>query len=205
MAMSIEDGKAYRKAIHQAVAQAGRDPQTVKLVMFVTFNLGDTVREALDRRRELDARVDEQPRTAELGALLGTRIDPSHFAAPLPAELLEAGRSPSPDPRAARALQLAREGWSPRNVIAHGALDYTPGLAGTPADSADCLQEYVDAGAADGFLSLDAHEDRLAAFVDKVLPLLRERGLFGDTDDMTTLRGRLGIPAQYGLRPRQLT
>ncbi|MFD0396271.1 hypothetical protein ACFQ3Z_45325 [Streptomyces nogalater] len=66
MAMSIEDGKAYRKAIHQAVTQAGRDPQTAKLVMFATFSLGDTVREALDRRRELDARVDEQPRNRRL-------------------------------------------------------------------------------------------------------------------------------------------
>ncbi|MET9550068.1 NtaA/DmoA family FMN-dependent monooxygenase [Streptomyces sp. NPDC006627] len=204
MATSIEDGQAYRKAIHQAVTQAGRDPKTVKLVMFVTFSLGDTVREALDRRRELDARVDERPRMAELGALLGTRIDPSRFDAPLPAGLLDADSSPSPDPRAARARRLAREGWSPRDVIAHGALDHTPGLAGTPADAADFLQRYVDAGAADGFiLSLDAHEDGLPAFVDKVLPLLRERGRFGAADDEPTLRERLGGPAQYGLRPRQ--
>jgi FMN-dependent oxidoreductase (nitrilotriacetate monooxygenase family) len=206
MAMTPEDGKAYRDAIRQAVTEAGRDPDTVKLVMFVSFSIGTTIREALDRRRALDALVDEAPRTAQLSALLGVHLGSEELddSIAVPAETVTAEHHTARDPRAITARRLAREGWSPRDLIAHGVLDHTPGLAGTPDDVANFLERYLDAEAADGFiLSVDDHTDGISAFTDTVLPLLRERGRLNDPADAATLRGRLGIPAQYGRRPHQ--
>ncbi|WP_205781435.1 hypothetical protein [Planctomonas deserti] len=180
------------------MVDAGRDPDDVKLVMFVTFSLGTTVCEALDRRRALDARVDEAPRMAELAALLGMPLHPDRLEDPVDASTLGVDSS-TRDPRALEATRLARDGWSPRDLLAHGVLDHTPGLAGTATDAADFLEQYLDAGAADGFiLSLDDHTDGIAAFTETVIPLLRARGRLRDSD--ATLRERLGVPPQYGLR-----
>jgi hypothetical protein len=61
----------------------------------------------------------------------------------------------------------------------------------------------VRSGACDGFsLAIDVYQDGIDAFVDQVVPLLQERGLFHLDYEGTTLRDHLGAPAQYGLDQR---
>jgi len=68
---------------------------------------------------------------------------------------------------------------------------------------ADHIQEWFEAEAADGFWMLpDVYEDGIDAFVDYVVPSLRERGLYPDEYTGKTVRENLGVPAQYGLDPR---
>ncbi|MGN7251463.1 MULTISPECIES: hypothetical protein [unclassified Arthrobacter] len=65
------------------------------------------------------------------------------------------------------------------------------------------MQEWFEAGACDGFwVSIDINEDGIDTFVDEVVPLLQQRGLFYDDYEGITLRDHLGAPAQYGLDPR---
>jgi hypothetical protein len=67
-------------------------------------------------------------------------------------------------------------------------------LVGTPADIADTLQEWFEAGAADGFNILaPTLRDGLTDFIDLVLPELRRRGLFRTEYEGTTLRDHLGL------------
>ncbi|MGK5729316.1 LLM class flavin-dependent oxidoreductase [Streptomyces sp. URMC 124] len=68
-------------------------------------------------------------------------------------------------------------------------------LAGTPAAVAARLEEWVTAGAADGFV-LVPHPDAggLGEFVDRVVPLLQERGAFRTEYTGATLREHLGLP-----------
>ena len=47
-----------------------------------------------------------------------------------------------------------------------------------------------------------AAQAKIDTFVDEVVPLLQERGLFHDDYEGTTLRDHLGAPAQYGLDTR---
>jgi hypothetical protein len=42
------------------------------------------------------------------------------------------------------------------------------------------------------------------ALVDEVVPILRDRGIYPDGYDGSTLRDHLGIPDQYGPDPRVL-
>jgi hypothetical protein len=51
---------------------------------------------------------------------------------------------------------------------------------------------------------IDVYEDGIGAFVDGVVPILQERGLFHTDYEGTTLRDHLGAPAQYGLDDRVL-
>jgi alkanesulfonate monooxygenase SsuD/methylene tetrahydromethanopterin reductase-like flavin-dependent oxidoreductase (luciferase family) len=107
------------------------------------------------------------------------------------------------DPRSARAVELAKAGWSPRDILAHAVFDPYPSVVGTADQVADHLQHWFEAGAADGFMvNFDDYATGIDAFVDRVVPLLRERDIFPDGYAGTTLRDHLGLPAQYGLDPR---
>lgn len=158
---------------------------------------------ALQRRRFLDEVVDLDQRVRYLGAMIGLPLGPAQLDEPLTADQL-ADAIPSPhDPRSARALEVAREGWTLRDVLAHGVIDYHPVVAGTAADVADHMQQWFEAEACDGFsIAIDSYHDGFDSFVDQVVPILRERGLFHDDYEGPTLRENLGAHEQYGLDPR---
>ena len=86
-------------------------------------------------------------------------------------------------------------------VFQAGASDAGIALAGRHADGV--FTRWLEAGAADGFWIMpDIYEDGLPAFVDQVVPLLHERGVYPQDYVGSTLRENLGVPHQYGLDPR---
>ena len=142
-------------------------------------------------------------RVGYLGQMLGLSLASAPLDEPLSAEQLAAARPSPHDPRSANALKIAREGWTLRDVLAHGVIDYHPTIVGPPVEVADHMQQWFEAGAADGFwICVDAHEDGLPPIVDEVVPILQERGLFHLDYEGSTLRDHLGVPAQYGPDPR---
>ncbi|MFC3999406.1 LLM class flavin-dependent oxidoreductase [Nocardiopsis sediminis] len=67
-------------------------------------------------------------------------------------------------------------------------------VAGDPADIADRIEAWADAGSADGFtVRFTPLPGQLAAFTDLVLPELRRRGRLRTAYDAPTLRGHLGL------------
>jgi FMN-dependent oxidoreductase (nitrilotriacetate monooxygenase family) len=199
---TIEEARAQREIFRNAARDAGRDPNEIKYFAGLMTTIAPTVREGLDRRIALSG--DTLPsRLPHLGAMLGLRLDPAAFDQPLTPAQLSAARAASGDPRSGIALEVAREGWSPRDILAHGVIDYHPVTVGPAEVHADHLQEWFEAGAADGFWILpDVYEDGVDAFVDQVVPILRERGIYPEDYIGATLRENLGVPAQYGLEPR---
>lgn len=100
-------------------------------------------------------------------------------------------------------MKIAREGWSVADILAHGVIDYHPVIAGPAVEAADHMQKWFEAGAVDGFwVSPDVYDDGIDAFVDGVVPILQDRGLFHRDYAGETLREHLGAPAQYGVDPR---
>lgn len=199
---TIEEARAQREMVRDAARQAGRDPDEVKYFAGLMTTVAPTVREGLDRRLALSGDAIEA-RLPHLGALLGLDLDPAGYDTPLtPAQCAAATASPL-DPRSGPALTVARQGWSPRDVLAHGVIDYHPTTVGPGQVHADHLQEWFEAGAVDGFwISPDVYEDGIDAFVDEVVPILRQRGLHPGDHLGTTLRENLGVPRQYGFDPR---
>jgi alkanesulfonate monooxygenase SsuD/methylene tetrahydromethanopterin reductase-like flavin-dependent oxidoreductase (luciferase family) len=66
---------------------------------------------------------------------------------------------------------------------------------GTPTHIADTMQAWFEAGAADGFMISGAVlPDGLTDFIDHVVPILQERGVFRTEYEADTLRGNLGLP-----------
>jgi len=68
-------------------------------------------------------------------------------------------------------------------------------IVGTPEQIADDIEAWFKAGAADGFnLMPDVLPTGLEVFVDTVVPILQQRGLFRRDYAGTTLRDHLGLP-----------
>ncbi|KQU52351.1 hypothetical protein ASG84_25205 [Rhodococcus sp. Leaf278] len=98
---------------------------------------------------------------------------------------------------------MAREGWTIRDILALGVIDYHPTVVGPGSRIADHLQEWFEAEAADRFWIIpDLAEAGIDDFVDDVVPILRQRGIYPDGYTGKTLREHLGVPAQYGRDPR---
>ena len=69
-----------------------------------------------------------------------------------------------------------------------------PTFMGTPTQIADTMEAWFDAGAADGFMMNSAVlPEGFNDFVDQVLPILKERGLFRVEYESDTLHGNLGL------------
>ncbi|PMT97574.1 monooxygenase [Klebsiella sp. Kd70 TUC-EEAOC] len=78
--------------------------------------------------------------------------------------------------------QVALEAASPR-----------PRFAGTAAEVADGLQQWFEQRAADGFIIQGGTPDTFPRFVDQVVPILQQRGLFRREYPGATLRESLGL------------
>ncbi|MEU1275456.1 NtaA/DmoA family FMN-dependent monooxygenase [Streptomyces sp. NPDC005799] len=193
---TVEDGQAQR----DAAKRAGRDPDEVKMFAGFMPTIAASRRAALDRRRFLDESVDLHQRVCYLGAMIGLPLGYDQIDERLTdSQLADAVPSPH-DPRSARALEVAREGWSLRDVLAHGVIDYHPVVSGTAVDVADHMQDWSEAGACDGFsLAIDGYHVGVDAFVGQVVPPLQERELFHLDYEGPTLRHHLGARDQYGL------
>ncbi|WP_022929400.1 NtaA/DmoA family FMN-dependent monooxygenase [Patulibacter americanus] len=199
---TIEEARAQRELVRDAAVQAGRDPDEIKYFPGLMTTVAPTTRAGLDRRLALSGDVIEA-RLPHLGGLLGLRIDPSRYDEPLTPEQLAAASASPMDPRSGIVLGLAHEGWSPRDILAHGAIDYHPTTVGPAVVHADYLQAWLEADAADGFwISPDIYEDGVDGFVDEVVPELRRRGIFPEEYVGATLRENLGVPPQYGIDSR---
>lgn len=89
-----------------------------------------------------------------------------------------------------------RENLTVREIIARlgggrGHLTF----AGTPEQVADAIQEWFEAGAADGFnIMPPVLPSSLTDFVDQVVPILQGRGLFRTEYSGRTLREHYGLP-----------
>ncbi|MEV4951323.1 NtaA/DmoA family FMN-dependent monooxygenase [Paenarthrobacter nitroguajacolicus] len=201
-AFTIDDARTQRTAFREAAERAGRNPDELKFFAGLMTTIASDRREGLDRRITLSGRIFPQ-RASYLGQMLGLHIDPAQLDEALSSEQLSRARPSAGDPRSVRALEIASEGWTVRDILAHGVIDYHPVIVGPAAEAADHMQEWFEAGAVDGFwVSPDVYEDGIDAFVDGVVPILQDRGLFHREYDGCTLRDHLGAPAQYGVDPR---
>ena len=199
---TIEEARAQRETVRRAAQDAGRDPDDIKYFAGLMTTVAPSVREGLDRRITYIGETLETL-VPHLESILGISLNRNQLDRPLTPEQLSAARPSPMDPRSGTALKIAQQGWTIREVLAHGAIDYHPVTVGPPSVHADHIQEWFEAGAVDGFWLLpDIYEDGVDAFVNDVVPLLVQRGIYPPEYVGKTLRENLGVPEQYGPDPR---
>lgn len=199
---SVEDGRRYYADVKGRVRAAGRDPEQVKVFPAATFVLGDTDEEAQDKARHIRyQQVSGATAITTLEQVWGRELTGFDPDGPLPdfdpvvdSDITQ-GRVRHGDPVAVarRFRQRAEaEGLSIRELVI--AVTSRQQFVGTAAHIADEMDRYIQADACDGFIlvpHLTPHG--LDEFVDRVVPLLQERGAYRTEYTGTTLREHLGL------------
>ncbi|MER8102753.1 LLM class flavin-dependent oxidoreductase [Kitasatospora sp. NPDC094016] len=200
---TLADGQAFHTDVKRRLAAYGRKPDELKIMPGVTFALGDTDAEAAELAAEIRrAQVGPQTTIAFLEQVWGIDLSDHDPDGPLPAvdpdpdSALAQGRVRIGDPLAvaARWRELAAEKkLTSRELVIE--VTGRQSFIGSPATVAEQIDFFVQNDAADGFI-LVPHltPGGLDAFVDRVVPLLQERGVFRTDYSGTTLRDHLGLP-----------
>jgi FMN-dependent oxidoreductase (nitrilotriacetate monooxygenase family) len=200
----IEQAQAYYADIKQRTAAYGRDPDHIKIFIHGGPVVGATDEAARRREREIFEEDNDFDRNL---ALLGRGFGAHDFSqydpdAPFPdvAHLAERGGRTG----AARIIErAAAEGLTLRQVVdTLNEFKRSP-FVGSPVTVADAIEEWFRADAFDGINLAFRTEEELALFVDGVVPLLQQRGLFRTEYEADTLRGNLGLPVPVNRYTRE--
>lgn len=189
----------HAAAVAQAASAYGRRPEHMTVFNGVITSVASTRKEALERREQLDALDDLPNKIAYLGRQINVPLSMDDADKPVHPDLLAQARANPADPRSPLALRLAKEGHTVRRILAHGTMNYHPVAVGTPDEVADLLQQWHETGVGKGFNINPDATDGLEHFVDEVVPILQDRGLYRKDYEGATLREHLGIPRQNGL------
>src|SRR5262245_58064393 len=187
-----DEALAFYTALKKQVAGFGRQPEDVLVMPGIMPVVGCSEAEAQALFAELNRNID----TAQALTVLSERLGIDVSAHPMD------GPVPPPPPtehlksRSALLMEMARrENLTLRELYyrvaaARGHLL----LVGTAVQIADVLERWFQAGAADGFNVMPPFfPGQFDAFVDEVVPILQEGGVFRADYAGTTLRDHLGL------------
>ena len=199
---ALEAGQRYYADVKARAAAHGRDPDQLKVLPGATFVLGDTAADAAEKAHHI-RRQQVSPQTA-IAMLEGvwqrdlSAYDPDGplpDVEPLDDPTVTQGRVRHGDPKALAAAWRERaeaDNLSIRELVI--AVTSRQQFVGTAEHIAAEIDRYVQSDACDGFIlvpHLTPHG--LDEFVDTVVPLLQERGVFRNEYGGATLRENLGL------------
>ncbi|MFD6225101.1 LLM class flavin-dependent oxidoreductase [Nocardia asteroides] len=202
---TVEEGVRFARDLKSRLAKYGRGEHELKVLPGLVPFIADTAEQARALEQEFTDLISPDYALRQLSSMLGVDLTAHALDAPLPplpAESeIEGGKS-----RFTLVKELAEtEDLTVRQLI--GKLGGGRGhrtFAGTPEQVADELQTWFEAGAADGFNIMPPYlPGGLEVFVDRVVPILQERGLFRTDYESTTLRGHYGLdPVESQFAPQ---
>jgi FMN-dependent oxidoreductase (nitrilotriacetate monooxygenase family) len=194
---TYERAADFYRDIKERTKAAGRDPDGVLVLPGIVPFIGSTESEARALARQFD-----QLRIPEYGlAQLAWNFEtvPSVFELdePLPDFILARPKLEGSQSRSDLIIELAqRERLTVREILSRlggGRGHFT--FVGTPDQVVDTIVSWFEGGAADGFnVMAPALPSGLEAFIERVLPILRNKGLFREEYQGTTLREHYGLP-----------
>ncbi|WP_036506706.1 MULTISPECIES: LLM class flavin-dependent oxidoreductase [Nocardia] len=193
---TLEDGKQFYADLKERARRLGRDPGTVKILPGIVPVIGDTEAHARELDDELTRLIQPEYQRRTLAERFKLPVDALDLDSELPADLPTEDEIQGAKSRFTLIVNLARrERLTVRQLIARlgGGRGHRT-FAGTAEQVADTIQEWFTDGAADGFNVMPAAlPSGLERFVDEVVPILQERGLFRTEYEATTLRGHYGL------------
>jgi FMN-dependent oxidoreductase (nitrilotriacetate monooxygenase family) len=203
---TLDAGRAFYTDVKSRLAKHGRTPDQLLILPAATFVLGDTDAEAAENAHEVRlAQVSGRTAIKFLEQLWNRDLSDHDPDGPLPdvdpivgEHTIARGRASvrmhrDPIATANEWRQLAEaKKLSTRELIVE--VTGRQSFIGSPATVAATIDEFVQSDASDGFI-LVPHitPGGLDRFVDTVVPLLQERGVFRTDYQGTTLREHLGL------------
>ena len=199
---ALEAGQRYYADVKARAAAHGRDPDQLKVLPGATFVLGDSAADAAEKAHHIRRQqVSPQTAIAMLEQVWQRDLSDYDPDGPLPDvepvddPTVTQGRVRHGDPKALAAAWRERaeaDRLSIRELVI--AVTSRQQFVGTAEQVATEIDRYVQSDACDGFIlvpHLTPHG--LDEFVDTVVPLLQERGVFRTEYSGATLRENLGL------------
>ncbi|WP_418460225.1 LLM class flavin-dependent oxidoreductase [Brucella intermedia] len=203
---TLEAGQAFYRDVKKRLAGYGRSPNSLKILPGATFVLGDTQEDAEEKLREIRLQqVSPKSAITFLEQVWNRDLSAYDPDGPLPElepdvahEQLALGRAARYDDRIETARtwrELAeREKLSIRDLIIK--VTARQQFVGTPQTIAEEINAYVQADAADGFVfAPHLTPGGFDEFVEKVVPILQEKGVLRGEYTGETLKENLGLSA----------
>lgn len=194
VAYDDDAASAYSSDLRRRARAAGRDGDSLVIMPGLVTYVGSTEAEARQKKSELDALLPVEESLAQLSMFTEQDCSDWELDAPVP-ELPPLAEFTGPQGRYETILRIvAKDSPTVRELL--GTLAAGGGhctMIGTPEMIADEIERWHRAGAADGFnLMPPSYPDGLEDFVDHVIPVLQQRGLFrAGYDGAATLRDLL--------------
>ncbi len=192
---TLEEAQAFYSDVKGRMAKYGRKPEELKIMPGIFPVIGKTAEEAEENKRLLEELIPEEAGISLLSAMISFDLSGFPVDGPLP-ELPELDQVNGGKSRFKLLKDLAdREGLTIRKLYQRiaGARGHRE-IKGTPEQIVDQMQEWFENGAADGFNVMPPYlPGGLDDFVDHVIPVLQQRGLFRTEYTGNTLRENLGL------------
>ncbi|MQW74855.1 NtaA/DmoA family FMN-dependent monooxygenase [Nocardioides sp. dk4132] len=209
---TLASAQEFYADIKERARGLGRDPGSVLVLPGISPVIAATEAEARVLHDRLNALTQPAYSLEVLHHTLGVDLSGYDLDGPVPAEAVRLDGERSASSRAQLVVDIVEREQPTIRQLMHrlaGARGHRV-VVGTAEQVADQMQLWHESGAADGFNVmppwLTGGFDR---FVEGVLPILRERGLFRHEYDGTTLREHLGLERPPSLfahpTPRQET
>ena len=201
---TLEAGQQFYRDVKQRLAHYGRSPDSLKILPGANFVLGDTLEDAQHKLRQIRLQqVSPKSAITFLEQVWNRDLSSYDPDGPLPElepdvahEQLALGRATRYDDRLETARtwrELAeRDKLSIRDLIIK--VTARQEFVGTPQTIADEINTYVQADAADGFVfAPHLTPGGFDEFVEKVIPILQDKGVYREEYSTSTLKGNLGL------------
>ena len=190
---SFEEAQEYYRDIKRRAVAYGRDPNEILIFPGLVPILADTDEQAKLREEEINGKLDLKKALVQLGRPFNYHDFTQYpLDEPFP-ELGDLGQNGYRG-GAERIKRVAREGkLTLRETAWRFAARRSP-FVGSPLTVANEMERWFREGAVDGFNFRISNPTDFDDFVQKVLPILRERGVIRRDYEHDTLRGHLGLP-----------
>lgn len=197
---TVEEGVAFYRDVKARAVAYGRSADEIKILPGIVPYIGPTEAAAQELEQEFTDLISPEFSLRQLSEVLGVDLTEHALDAPLPPlppiEQIHGNKS-----RHQLIKDLAaQESLTVRQLIAKlgGGRGHRT-FAGTAEQVADNLQEWFEAGAADGFNVMPPYlPGGLEDFVTQVVPILQRRGLFRTEYTGETLRDHYGLVRPAG-------
>ncbi|MCF3641607.1 LLM class flavin-dependent oxidoreductase [Rhizobium sp. TRM95111] len=189
---SMESAKAFYDDLKGRMAKYGRDTSQFNILSGFDAVIGDTEKDAEDKFQYLQSLVPPELAVLYLSMDLETNLLDLPLDEPVPLD-----RIPKTSNNHTIYFNQISELINSGRTLREISTTYRRGnrvMRGTAEQVADFMEKWVDAGCGDGFMMpIGYYPGNLDDYIDKVIPILQERGSYKTEYTGTTLRDNLGL------------
>ena len=190
---TIEEAREYYQDVKSRARKAGRDASQLSILPGIGPIIGLDAADAEAKYQELAVLNGIESGLGLLARAFNDH-DFSGYDLDQPFPDVERIGWNSQQSMSQRILKMVREGNLTLRQVVQKLSTPKGDFVGTAEQVADKMQHWFENEAADGFVIFEPLPGQLELFVERVVPILRQRGIFQDDYQGDTFRENLGLP-----------